>query len=184
MRQIRLVVGALISLSTVLCAAQGSSAATVGARHGVLAKYGGTTIDLSKGWGTAKACLIWQQGGVSECFATAQEFQTRKSALRASQGGAGFASPNVPQCASSLDLFTGAGFSGLELSLWDEGYWLNLSNAGFSKVTVSFSGGACSFHLAKGTFGTGNWYPGNTNAFATAYDMGTWDRTIQSTYIN
>jgi hypothetical protein len=155
--------------------------------HEIVAKYKGRTIDLSRSWGTAQACLVWQQGGISECFATHQELQARESALRASSSPTlGTATPNraTSTCASSLDLFSGTGFSGSELSLWDRGVWVNLSSAGFSNVTVSFSGGACSFHLANGTFGSGSWYPGNTNAFATAYDMGTWNRTIKSTYIN
>jgi hypothetical protein len=159
-----------------------------------IASFEGHPIDLSKGWGTATACLVARQQGVVECFRTRAELAARKAQVTTARlatakiaapvAGTSSVKPAISSCSSSLDLFSGQSYSGLELSLIDEGYWQQLSVAGFDNTTVSFLGGACSFHLAQGNFGQGYWYPGNTGAWSFASDMGSWDRTVSSVYIN
>jgi hypothetical protein len=82
-----------------------------------------------------------------------------------------------------LDLFSGPSFTGEELALVGRGYWQELSDYGFNKLTVSFLGGACAFHLASGNYGQGSWYPGNTGAWSASSNMGSWDRVTSSVYI-
>jgi hypothetical protein len=141
---------------------------------------------------------VARQQGVFECFRTRAELTARKAQVitakaasnaaatkvAAPQAGVSSANRATSSCSSSVDLYSGQSYSGLELSLIDEGYWQQLSYAGFDNTTVSFLGGACSFHLAQGNFGQGYWYPGNTGAWSFASDMGSWDRTVSSVYIN
>ena len=69
MRRSRIVAAALAAI-VMLGVAEGAGAApSVG---------GGTGVDLSGGWGSAKACLVWTQGGVVECFASAHYWPTPK----------------------------------------------------------------------------------------------------------
>ena len=157
--------------------------------------FEGHPIDLAKGWGAATACLVARHLGVFECFRTRAELAAREAQIAgaqvaapragaAPQAGPAGANRATTSCSASLDLFSGQSYSGRELSLIDEGYWQELSYAGFDNTTVSFLGGACSFHLAQGDFGQGYWYPGDTGAWSFAYDMGSWDRTVSSVYIN
>jgi len=159
-----------------------------------IASFEGHPIDLAKGWGAATACLVAPRQGVFECFRTRAELVARKAEVitaevstakvAAPQAGKASATRATRSCSASLDLYSGQTYSGQELSLIDEGYWQQLSYAGFDNTTVSFIGGACSFHLAQGNFGQGYWYPGNTGAWSFASDMGSWDRTVSSVYIN
>jgi hypothetical protein len=142
---------------------------------------------------------VARQEGVFECFRTRAELTTRKAQVTAAKlsnaqlvaakvaapdAGPASATRATTSCSATLDLYSGQSYTGRELSLIDEGYWQQLSAAGFDNTTVSFLGGACSFHLAQGNFGQGYWYPGNTGAWSFASDMGTWDRTVSSVYIN
>ncbi|MDQ1413770.1 MAG: hypothetical protein QOE07_2358 [Acidimicrobiaceae bacterium] len=159
-----------------------------------IARFEGHPIDLAKGWGAATACLVARQQGVFECFRTRAELAARKAEVTTaavatakiadSQAGTASANRATSSCSASLDLYSGSSYSGQELSLIGEGYWQQLSSAGFDNTAVSFLGGACSFHLAQGNFGQGFWYPGNTGAWSFASDMGSWDRTVSSVYIN
>jgi hypothetical protein len=143
------------------------------------ATYNGQVIDLSKGWQGAKACLIWQSHHIAECFSTEKELQAREATLRPATATLAATST----CSSSLDLYSGSKYTGSHISFWDEGYWQELSDYGFSDVTRSFIGGACGFHLANGNWGQGNWYPGYTGPWGYASDMGSWDNTVKSIYI-
>jgi hypothetical protein len=87
-------------------------------------------------------------------------------------------------CSSPLILYSAPGYSGWELVLYDEGFWQELSYYGFADATDSFIGGACGFHLAQGNWGSGWWYPGYTGPWGYAANMGSWDNTISSVYIN
>ncbi len=195
------VVGAPVAVSTTTSPTAVSSPPTVssppastGTTAPGMATFNGKKINLAKGWGAAKACLVWRSHGIAECFSSEAQLDSRESSLRSTFAGTGAevaaptaASPATAgsfECSSALNLYSGAGYTGWHLALWDEGYWQNLSWYGFGDVTASFIGGACGFHLAQGAWGAGWWYPGYTGAWAVAYDMGAWDRTISSVYIN
>ena len=86
-------------------------------------------LDLAHGWGGAKACLLPPSGPV-ECFATESALRARSAGLRAHKASSG----------CPVSLYSGAGYTGNVLEVWPQGYWLNLSDFGFDKVTVSFTG--------------------------------------------
>lgn len=158
----------------------------------VAATFEGRTITLASSWQGATACLIWRSHGVAQCFVTDAELIARENQLRPGSSTSitsaaatrGTDLVDSSTCSSSLDLYSGSNYSGLHLALWDEGYWQELSDYGFDKATRSFLGGACSFHLAQGDYGQGYWYPGDTGAWSFAPDMGSWDNTISSVYVN
>jgi len=150
----------------------------------VAGSAGGGSVDLSHGWGSAKACLVWTQGGVVECFATAEELAAAESQLRAAAAPlAGGVVPNA-SCNSDVRLFSGASYTGLELDIWDVGYWVNLSAYGFANLTVSFINGGCQSYLAKGPNGGVAWYP-NSGPWVAVANMGLyWNYTLESVYVS
>jgi hypothetical protein len=146
----------------------------------VVASFEGHSLNLASGWGDARACLIWRSRGIAECFRTEAELGQREIQLRSLAAS----STATSTCADPLNLYSGSYYSGLHLALWDEGYWQELSDYGFADLTVSFVGGPCGFHLADGDWGQGYWYPGYTGPWASTTDMGSWDDTVKSAYIN
>jgi hypothetical protein len=143
-----------------------------------------TAPELANGSGGAKACLVWTQGGVVRCFASSDQLKAAEARLR--PGGpptSGAVSANS-LCYSYLDLYSGANFTGLELDIWDVGFWVNLSPYGFGGLTVSFANGGCQSYLAKGVNGGVPWY-NNSGPWVAVADMGLyWDYSIQSVYVS
>lgn len=159
-----------------------------------LAWFEGTTIDLSKGWGAAQACLIWRQGGVAECFRTGPELDARAAELvsswqaatgaSAAPGGTMEAEASSYSCSSSLDLYDYSWYGGRRGSFWDRGFWQNLADFGFDNRVSSYVTGACPTHLAEYAWGGGYWYPGYTGAWAAEpYMSAGWDNRVSSIYI-
>jgi hypothetical protein len=145
-----------------------------------VARLGNTTVDLSTGWGTAKGCFV-QQDGDAQCFTTVTAMKAAEAHLPTA-GSSSEVSP-ATSCSSNLELFSGASFSGSELDILANGYWLNLSPYGFADVTVSFVNGGCQSYLAKGTNGGTPWYS-NSGPYVAVSNMGLyWNDTIQSVYI-
>lgn len=177
--------GARIVIATAICSAAASLGwtGTATASPSVpppssTATFEGRSIDLRNGWDGAKACLVWRARGILECFATDAQLSQAEAQLQSAG-----AESATSTCTSPLNLYSGTDYSGLHLALYDRGYWQELSYYGWADLTVSFIGGACGFHLADGTWGSGYWYPGYTGPYAYASDMGSWDDTVQSVYI-
>jgi hypothetical protein len=184
MRLLR-VVAVVVALAGVVLMAPGVS--TAESSGGSVATLGTGTVDLSSGWGAAKACFSAQQGAELECFASVAAMKAAEAKLgltgSSSPAGSSSAAP-ATSCSSYVELFSGASYTGLEFDDFDDGYWLNLSSVGFADLTVSFAGGACQFYLAQGTNGGGSWYPGYTGPYGTSTNMGLyWNDTIKSVYI-
>jgi hypothetical protein len=179
----RVRVSAAVAFACVVMVMPGVSAQAAGALPGV---GGAITGDLASGQGISKACLVWSQGGVVECFGSVQELKSREAQLRPTGSATGGSSRGVSPlslCYSYLQLFSGPSFSGSELDIWDVGYWVNLSVYGFANVTVSFANGGCQSYLAKGPNGSVAWYPSSGPWVAVA-NMGLyWNDTLQSVYI-
>ena len=151
------------------------------------ATFEGETIDLAGDWGDARACLIWRQGGVMECFRTEAELDEREAELRGAQPSQAAEGPTAAQahswyCSSSLRLYEHNWYGGRRLSFWDRGYWQNLSDYGFEDQTSSYIVGGCYVHLAEHAWGGGWWYPGPTYPYAGEPVMG-WQDVISSIYI-
>jgi hypothetical protein len=147
-----------------------------------VALFEGTQIDLSKGWGEARACLVAHAAGVVECFRDQAGLLARESQLQAEIS----ASPTIAAttCSSPLRLYADSSYGGRELDFYDRGYWQNLSTWSFDNQTSSYKVGACGVYLADYANGGGSWYPGNTSA---GHDEPTmlsgWNDRISSIYI-
>src|SRR4051812_37022720 len=50
-------------------------------RAAAMATFEGRQINLAQDWGDAKACLVWREGGVLECFRTEEALEAREAAL-------------------------------------------------------------------------------------------------------
>jgi hypothetical protein len=164
------------------------------ARGPTLADFEGSTVDLAGDWGAARACLVWRQGGVLECFrsATAMEQRVKELAPRhdAMQRGGGTSSPGAVtafsafSCSSPLSVFDDIYYGGRQVSFWDRGFWQNLGDYGFDDRTSSYVVGGCYAHLAEYRDGAGWWYPGDTSPY---HDEGwvswAWNDRISSVYI-
>lgn len=171
---------ALFILMTTVLAFETRPALAAVPSGSVVATFEGHSLNLALGWGAARACLIWRSHGIAECFRTKAELDQRETQLRSLWTS----SSGTPTCADPLNLYTGSYYTGQQLVLWDEGYWQQLSDYGFADSTVSFVGGPCGFHLAEGDWGQGYWYPGYTGPWASTTDMGSWDNTVKSVYID
>lgn len=126
------------------------------------ARFEGTTIDLSRDWGAAHACVVWQSRGVVDCYRTVDERDARAAQLEAHRD-AGVAAAS---CAVPLHLYQDGFGQGRDLSFYDRGFWQNLNTYGFDNQMSSYRTGSCAAHLAENNGGGGFWYPGNTNANA------------------
>jgi len=161
-------------------------------RAGAVASFEGRAIDLAGDWGDAKACLVWRQGGVLECYRTEQaldareaQLAPRRAALDATAYGATAAySYYSYSCSSPLRLYDYNWYGGRRLSFWDRGYWQNLGDYGFADQTSSYIVGGCYVYLAEYADGGGAWYPGPTYPYAGEPAMSwDWQNTISSIYI-
>ena len=162
-------------------------------RRPAIATFEGRSIDLSKDWEEARACLVWRQGGVLECFRTPQSLDARIAQLSPERAGrpesqdsgdtmSAYASSY--SCSSSLRLFDYTYYGGRQLSFWDRGYWQNLWDYGFNDRTSSYAVGGCYAHLADHGWGGGWWYPGPTYPYAGEAVMSAgWSNSISSIYI-
>jgi hypothetical protein len=157
-------------------------------RRPAIAQFEGRSIDLSKDWGEARACLVWRQGGVVECFRTPQALDAREARLR--EHGKPPASDGVAtasygwSCSYPLRLFDYSWYGGRQLSFWDRGYWQNLWDYGFDNRTSSYAVGGCYVYLAEYAGGGGWWYSGPNWPWAgePVLSWG-WDNAISSIYI-
>src|SRR6266496_2950245 len=124
--------------------------------------FEGKPIDLSKGWGDARACLVARVASVVECFRDQAGLASRESQLQAQIAS----SPELAatSCSGPLRLFADASYGGRELDFYDRGYWQNLSTWSFDNQLSSYKVGACGVYLADYANGGGSWYPGNTSA--------------------
>ena len=156
-------------------------------RRPAVADFEGRRIDMSGDWGAARACLVWRQGGVVECFRTAAAMEQRERRLslpRSLQAPAGTALASSFSCSSSLSLYDYGGYGGRQVSFWDRGYWQNLGDYGFDNSTSSYIVGGCYSHLAEYSDGAGWWYPGATSPYhGEPYMSSSWNNRVSSIYI-
>ena len=154
-----------------------------------IALFEGRRIDLAEDWGEAKACLVWRQGGVLECFRTVEALDALEARLAPELGpaapssdGSLIAASSSYSCWSSLRLYEHNWYGGRRLSFWDRGYWQNLYLYGFDNQASSYIVGGCYAHLAEHPDGGGWWYPGPTYPYAGEPVMW-WQDVISSIYI-
>jgi hypothetical protein len=143
------------------------------AAKGVLATFEGQTIDLSKGWGDAKACIT--DGTTTQCFRSETEMQSAPSTQIATL---------ATGCIPSVMLYSGTYFTGLALNLTASNSVIALSGYGFDNITSSYGIGYCNASFYDGLNKSTAQYPGPTNAYASAtVMMSGWDNRISSVFI-
>jgi len=157
-------------------------------RRPAIADFEGRRIDLAGDWGEARACLVWRQGGVVECFRSSQALDRRAADLapaRAVHDSAGAVTAlSSFSCSSSLSLYDYGGYGGRRVSFWDRGFWQNLGDYGFDDAPSSYIVGGCYAHLAEHPDGAGWWYPGNTSPYhGEAYMYSSWNNRVSSIYV-
>jgi hypothetical protein len=87
-------------------------------------------------------------------------------------------------CSSSLDLYDGTYLTGVSVSIYTRGLWINLSTVGFDNRTSSYMVGACSVALASGSNGGGSLYPRCLSAGCIEDVMASgWNNVISSVYL-
>ena len=142
---------------------------------GVLATFEGHTIDLSKGWGDARACTV-EASGVT-CYRS--ELSMNQAESLTSSGEAAVASLT---CSPALRLYDGASFTGTVLFITTRGALVTLASLGFDNVTSSYRIGGCAANLYSGVL-TGL-YPGNTAANAQSATMlAGWSNVLSSVLV-
>jgi hypothetical protein len=169
------VLAAALMVITASSALAGSSQATE-SRPG-LALFEGKLIDLSRGWGEAQACVVFDADRIAECFRDVATLHARETELASDVS-------ILASCSTPLRLFANTGYGGQELEIYTRGVWQNLSTWGFDNKLSSYKVGACGAHLAENANGGGSWYPGNTGAGAQSSSMlSGWDNRVSSVYL-
>lgn len=153
------------------------------------ARFEGHQINLQRGWGDARACVVWNTDGETDCFRTEQaadaaiqrreRAEARDATLRPAAWPASWrldrrVADTVPPvawasvCSSWLYLYEHVDHAGRSLRFRDLGTTQDLATWGFSSQTSSYRVGACGVLLRDGG---GIVYPGSTSAHATATRM-------------
>lgn len=141
------------------------------------AQFEGGILDLSKGWGIARACTY--DGAVTSCFVERDELVKYLDNYHESS-----AFTRTSTCASSLELYENIGYGGRVLYLSGRYSWINLNIFGFDKQTSSYRVGGCRASFNGSYAGAGTNYPGDTRAGSWASTMlSGWDNRISSVYI-
>ena len=182
---------ALLVVVSAISTTPGVQAEDLSPTDGVTALFEGEVINLAEGWGEAKACLIWQDVGVSECFRTEREMDLRIAELEtqnlgnASAIGGGGVVTAGSTCSGYLRLYDRTWYGSPVLYLRDRFQWLNLSGYGFNQKTSSYKVGPCYSYFADYANGGGSWYP---TYLTQAYDLSPsmisgWNNDVSSVYI-
>lgn len=142
-----------------------------------IARFEGGTIDLTEGWGEARACIT--DGSETECFRSEAELLDAEG-LDASSARA------EATCEFPAALYAETLFGGAVLYVdAPRASWINLSTVGFNNITSSFTIGACDARLAESDNGGGSWYATtDTIAWALVPTIASgWDNRISSIYL-
>ncbi len=162
------------------------------------AQFEGRQINLQRGWGDARTCVVWNEDGETDCFRaeaaadaaiarqerTEQRAKERAGARAARVGGAamtgawgldpGNSPPTTIQaqltsaCSTWLYLYEHDGHAGRSLRFRDTATTQDLADWGFASQTSSYRVGACPVTLRDAG---GSAYPGWTEANTTASSM-------------
>ena len=73
--------------------------------------FDGKLIDLSRGWGEARACVVVDTDRLAECFRDIASLQARETELAADVS-------ILASCSTPLRLFANTGYGGQELDIY------------------------------------------------------------------
>ncbi|MFP5319990.1 MAG: hypothetical protein ACLGI2_17075 [Acidimicrobiia bacterium] len=176
----------VLAAATPTGAQEGDAAVARPAPEPGSARFEGRQIDLRAGWGAARACMVWNEAAVVECFRTPEEMSAREEALAARGGrrtGDSVTASSTWSCSSPLRLYEHGYYGGRQLSFWDAGFWQNLGDWGFNDAVSSYRVGSCHAWMAEHSWGGGEWYPGNTSPWVNSPTMWSgWNDRISSIY--
>lgn len=163
--QSRAVTAVLLSLAVVAAAVLVSGSA-VSAAEPVRASYGSATFEMSRGWGSAKSCVVFSRTKV-QCFATYGEADAVLGYSASADPLVAGAALAVPSCASGwLCLYENVNGGGRRLQFRDE-YWNYLSAYAFDRETSSWrnnQGSSDAGHLSL--YNRSSVYPCGANSYA------------------
>jgi hypothetical protein len=146
---------------------------------GEIANYNGGTLNLADGWGGAAVCAVTATG--TFCFSSQADYLSWRANMASATETS--LTPNL-NCSSALELFSGTNYTGTEVSIFDEGVWINLSTYGFGDETKSYKVGACQAGMTSAANGGGTAYPGPMTAGTDASSMESgWADRIESAYV-
>ncbi len=175
-RLVCVIVVTVAVMAQVTGTAAGIGAGAGPARPGgkAVAGFEGGWIDLSKGWGPARACLVYP-GRATECFRTEAAMLERAADLDTVD----------VTCSTPLKLHDGTFQTGATVSVYSRGLWIDLSTVGFDNRTSSYTVGACAVELASAAGGGGAHYtrclaPG---CVENTMDLG-WNNVVSSVYLH
>lgn len=165
-----------------LATAEPAQSPSSGVGYPHAAVYDDRTIDLSRSWEGATACI--ELGDRTECFDTELALQAAHPIAASADrytDSAGAELLSMSACPVALRLYSATGYGGNTLSLTTRNQFINLSLFGFNNTTSSYRVGACNSAFFTGSNGGGSVYPGNTSAWAQASSMlSGWNNTISS----
>lgn len=143
--------------------------------------FGDQTIDLSRSWGDAQACI--ELNTETRCYRTESELlKAHRDILEHVESTAEAAITSA--CSSSLALWDLAGQNPPVIYLTTRQTYHNLSSFNFDRKTSSYRIGACSAQFFDGQHGAGSVYPGSTSAGTSVGSMVSgWNNRIRSIYI-
>lgn len=167
-----------VIVATVLAVVLSALVPSAGAQsEGALATFEGQVLDLSIGWGKARACST--DGTTTQCFRSEAEMD-RILGSGPTTGGVS----TMATCLSYLRLYRSTSYGGAVLQIATLYTFLNLSAYGFDNDTSSYRVGSCNAYFYDGANGGTPLYTGNTAANASAATMLTgWDNRVSSVYI-
>jgi hypothetical protein len=164
----------LAAVSTGVASPSYAFARPEGTPAGHIALFEGHWIDLSTGWGHARACDILP-GRPTRCFRTGVEAHAEEALIR---------QPAV-SCSTPLRLHGGTYQTGVTISIYARGVWVDLADYGFDNTTSSYTVGACSIELASLAGGGGFRYTRCLPAgcVENVMDNG-WNNVVSSVYLH
>jgi hypothetical protein len=157
-----------------------------------IATYRGGTIDLRRGFGTAKACYVAQQG--TSCFdseaemdayiASTEAAPVAPATQRDSLVGPARAARRT-SCGTTLRLYDGTNYTTPVVGIAIRFTVIDLATVGFDNATASFKVGACSASMWAGSGATGGAYPGSSGAGVQSPTMSSgWTNVVSSVYLS
>lgn len=150
------------------------------------AVFDGRIIDLADDWEGAQSCVVWNDGGLVQCFRTSAEAEALESSIAAVSTAFDITAKPRPAAACNwqcLLLYEHNNFKGRDLRFCDRDVWQNLTKYGFNDQLSSFKPGYHSVKLAENTNGGGAKYEMGNCTLISQMKSG-WNDRVSSLRIN
>ena len=153
---VRLRIGMLLALATLLLAQPALGAERAGRARSVPASYQGRTIDLAQDWEGAQACMVRSSTDI-RCADSAAELEDGAAVAPVA---AGSSTAQASACSSSyVRLYEHINFGGRLVMVGSTSGWFNLTWIGFNDAVSSWwNPTPCTAALAQDIWGGGTIY--------------------------